>query len=78
MSPPDHRAMKTVSMPRRDDAADPSPKPILRMTLIVMPGRSRASLAPLVLRWMAGSSPAMTRGIHGSFWISYKVSPAQA
>jgi hypothetical protein len=27
MSPLDHRAMKTVSMPRRDDAADPSPKP---------------------------------------------------
>jgi hypothetical protein len=27
MSPPDHRAMKTVSMPRRDDAVDPSPKP---------------------------------------------------
>jgi hypothetical protein len=27
MSPPDHRAMKTASMPQRDDAADPSPKP---------------------------------------------------
>jgi len=27
MSPPNHRAMKTVSMPRRHDAADPPPKP---------------------------------------------------